>query len=82
MFLLQETLSLQFSDQWGLGCLVHEIAIGCKVHNAFVHDEPKRQREQVSVSNNSDPPALHHNIMNIDDPAGTPTMSDNLTWHR
>ena len=28
---------------------------------------------------NGDPPALHHNFMNIDDPVGTPTMSDKST---
>ena len=32
--------------------------------------------------NDSDPPALRHHFMNIDDPAGTPTMSDNLTRRR
>ena len=34
---------------------------------------------------NSDLPALRHYFMNIDDPAGTPTMSDKstqITWHR
>ena len=28
---------------------------------------------------NRDSPALRHNFMNIDDPAGTPTISANLT---
>ena len=40
------------------------------IHNSF---------SQKTLIANSDPPALSHNFMNIDDPTGTPTMSDKST---
>lgn len=41
----ERTLSLDHSDQWGLGCLLYEIALGYKVHHASVHEEPETQRQ-------------------------------------